>query len=191
MLALFHGVPWIHIFPALLAVGFGFLYLQSKRLALKVLWGLLWLLFLPNTIFIITDLDHFINQWNAASIVVRLALTLQYLVLEIIGLTTFLAAFLPFERMMHVRHLSQQQQVQAILVLNFLIAFGIVLGKWEHLNSWIVFTQPVAVARSALHIVTSLDLLGLTVFLGILGNGIYFLSRRILLGQTKKLVEAI
>ncbi len=174
--------------PAFLAVGFGVLYLQSKGVYPKALWGLLWLLFLPNTAYIFTDVMRLPLHWDSVSTTMDVALILQYICLEIVGLATFLLAFLPLESIIRVKHLSRRGRITATILLNFLIGFGMALGRVQYINSWVIFAQPVQVFYSAIHVATSFDLLSLAVLFGILCNGIYLLFRNMLVRHANKLL---
>lgn len=189
MLALFHGVPWVHTAPALLAVVFGFLYLKSKRAYLKVFWGLLWLLFIPNTAYIFVDVERLALHWDAVSMVMRFALAIQYICLEILGLVTFLLAMLPFESVIDAKHFSQRKQVVAIILFNFIIGFGMVLGRTGYTNSYVVFTQPIKVFYAVVHIITSPNLLALTLGFGVLCSCLYLLLRNTLLPQAQFMLK--
>lgn len=176
-----------HVLVALLAVAFGYLFLRSRRVYFRVWWGLLWVLFLPNTAYILTDVEHLAHEWVTATASEHLALVLRYTPLFLTGIATFaLAAVLPFEKV--IRRLSQRAKVGAIVLFNFLVGFGVVLGKWEHINSWVIFTQPGNVALSAAHIFTSPGLLGLMVLMGVICNGVYLLFRKTLLRLGKTLL---
>src|SRR5476651_1192324 len=97
---LIYNVYWMvyNCFLALVALGFGYLSIKSKNTFVKALFGLIWLLFLPNTIYIFTDLDHLIYQWPLVQMPLQSVLLLEYLLLEIVGIITFLIGFIPFER---------------------------------------------------------------------------------------------
>ncbi len=188
MLSLLHGVPWVHIIPAILAVTLGFLYIKIRWVYLKVILGILWLLLLPNTAYIFTDVIRITLHWNSANTLTRTALIVQYVVFELIGLVTYLLAMLPFESMINSWYFSKKKQIAAIILLNFFIGFGMMLGRTGYTNSYVVFTQPTKVILTAMNIVTSLNLLGLTIIFGIVCNCIYFLFRSLLLRRAKRVL---
>ena len=76
---------------------------------------------------------------------------------------------------------SREIGVVAILLCNLLVAYGTVLGRWGHVNSWVVFTTPAKVALAAMQIFRSLHLF-------VVCNGIYFLFRSTLLRYAKNLL---
>jgi uncharacterized membrane protein len=188
MFAFMHGVPWVHVFPALLALVVAFLYLKTKWAYLKIIWGILWFLLIPNTAYIFIDVQRITIHWNSLDTVMRVMLIIQYFFLEIIGLVTYLLATLPIESVIHNRHFSRIYQIAAIILFNFFIGFGMVLGRIGYTNSYVIFTQPLKIFAAAFRIITSLDLVGLTIAFGLLCNCIYFLFRNRLLYKAKKLL---
>jgi uncharacterized membrane protein len=176
---LLYNLSWmtVNILLALFAVLVGFYFLQTKQTVLKVISGVLWLLFLPNTIYLFTDLMHVIHQWGIINPAYHGMLLLQYVVLEVVGIVTFILAFLPFERMLTVFKLRAKSKVVSVILFNFLIALGMVLGRVERVNSWEVFTQIEKVTSAVVHIFSSAELLGLVLLFGLVCNFSYFLFR--------------
>lgn len=184
------NISWMtyNCFLAFLAVAFGFIFLQVKHWLVRAFFGLLWLLFLPNTIYIFTDLEHLIFQWHFFRMPLLLVFITQYILLEIVGISTFLLAFLPFEKSMRKFLVFKRYKTQMLIAFNFFIAFGMVLGRVERINSWEVFTSPLKVIASAITVFSSLDLLGLTLLFGLLCNFLYFLFRDWLLAHENTIV---
>lgn len=181
-----HSVPWVHVAPALFTVVFALLYLKTKWIYVKVVLGILWLLLLPNTAYIFTDVSRIVLHWNESNFGMHFVLVIQYILLEIIGLVTFLFAMLPFENIIRAVHFSKKGQIMAIILFNFLIGFGMVLGRTGYTNSYVIFTQPSKVSSAVINIITSLQLVGLTIAFGIVCNCIYFLFRSKYLNYAKK-----
>ena len=176
-------------FLALIAVGLGFLALEVKGKYLKFFIGLLWFIFLPNTIYIFTDLEHFIQQWQYIHASFRPLLVLQYTIFEAIGIITFLFSVFPFEKIISVVGFFKKKKIQWLIVFNFLVAFGMVLGRVERINSWEVFTNPIAVVTSAFNVFLSFNLIGLTLLFGLACNFIYFIFRERTLRFVKKFLD--
>ena len=174
-----YNVSWMlfNLYLALLALLFGYLALVIRWKIAKIIFGILWLLYLPNTIYIFTDLEHFLSQWYRLGLPLSLYLIFQYALFEIAGITIFIFALVPFEKWIHKnKHYKSSFKVLMVL-FNFLIAFGMVLGRVERINSWEFFTATAKVFSAAVSIVTSLDLIGLTILFGFLCNFVYFLLR--------------
>jgi uncharacterized membrane protein len=188
MFSLLHSVPWVHLVPAVLAVLFGLLYLKTKWFYLKVIFGFVWLVLLPNTSYIFIGIGRISLHWNSASINMRSVLIIQYIILEAIGLVTYLLAMLPFENIIRAWYFSHKAQIFAIMLLNFLVGFGMTLGRTGYTNSYVIFTQPAKVLLAAMHIVTSFNQLSLAIAFGILCNCVYFLFRSTFLRRAQRLI---
>jgi len=178
-------------FLAFLALGFGYFFITSKNTIVKYIFGILWLLFLPNTIYIFTDLEHLIDQWQLVSWSMRPLLIGEYLILEFIGLVTFFYALYPFEKIILSWKHFKKHKIAILIIFNFLIAFGMVLGRVERINSWQVFTDPLRVIHSTVHVFHSTSLFSLMLLFGILCNCFYFLFRDRVLRTAKKFSQVL
>lgn len=162
---------------ALMAVLFGFLFLYYKKGFFHYFFGLLWLLFLPNTIYMITDMIHLLRQWGRVDEQIKVVLLVQYFLLEVVCFATYLYGMIPFEKLLLKWRLREDQKVWMIIAFNFLIAFGMVLGRIERINSWDVFVAPMNVIYSAYNTLTSPFHLFLFLLFGLFTNLFYFLFR--------------
>jgi len=190
------GKPkWVKIevsncYVALLAAGFTYLFLRVLRVksrVLKFVFGLLWLLLLPNTAYLFTSLGHIIYQWNnTVSLTGRMILLIEYLLMGLFAIMAFIFSFFPFEIIIEQVNLFQKRKVTWLILFNFLVAFGLVLGRFEHINFYVVFTNPLKVLELAINIFVTFDLLELTALFGLLCNVIYFLFRGLLLQKIKR-----
>lgn len=176
-------------FVALLSVTFTYLFLRVLRVKsriLKFIFGLLWLLLLPNTAYLFTSLLHIIYQWNNTAVPTgRMILLIEYLFMGIFAVIAFIYSFSPFERITEQVKPFKKRKVTWLILFNFLVAFGLVLGRFEHINSYVVFTNPLKVIKLAINIFISFKLLGLTILYGLLCNMIYFLFRGLLFKRIK------
>ena len=190
---LLFNVSWMtfNSLLAALAVLLGYFFLQSRSSTLKVLFGISWLLFLPNTIYLFTDLQHIIEQWTEVTSLEAIVLLLQYILLQVVGVITFILAFHPFERIIKRFSALKKYKIRYIVLFNFLIALGLVLGRVERINSWEVVTNPLRVIASAFHVFMSLDLLLLTLLFGIVCNCVYFLFRDMVFYRTRKYMKRV
>ncbi|QQG40637.1 MAG: DUF1361 domain-containing protein [Candidatus Levyibacteriota bacterium] len=182
MSLLFLNLFWIatNILLAVLAVDFGWLAWKIKQTQLKPALWFLWLLFVPNTMYMVTDLIHFQKQFNKvnASATDIAILILQYSILLLATLITFLLAMHPFEKTL-IKKLKHPLYVSfAIFVVNFIIAFGIVIGRVQRTNSWEVFTNIGKVIQDSNNVFTSQELMTLVIFFGVLNNCVYFFFRK-------------
>lgn len=163
---------------ALASLGFvfGLAYLRSKSDLLKVPLFILWILFLPNTIYLLTDLEHLFVQLTKVDFYGAILLTVQYLILVSLGTLTYFAGMMPMEKVFK-RGKSKNYQY-LFVIFNFAIAFAVVLGKVERIHSWHVFIQPVKVYQGIIDVLTTPILTVAVILFGALFNLIYFTFRR-------------
>jgi uncharacterized membrane protein len=169
-----------NVFLALIPPIFGWLVLLVRQKALKVACALIWFLFLPNTLYLITDLPHIIWQWHQMHFAGQIALVLQYLTLVLIGLITFLLALYPVEKTLLGSSWPKNKSLVPlfIIVTNFFIGIGIVLGRVMRINSWDVIVDISKVISSSVSIFNSRELMLLVVFFGVFANVYYFVWRK-------------
>lgn len=162
---------------AFLPLLFIWLYFAFRNKLIKGLFLILWLFYLPNSIYIITDLIHLFEDWAKLTYTEKLIVLFQHITFELLGLFAFLLAMYPFEKI--VRKSQWKKQTTQILVgLNFLLGFAMVLGRVDRVNSWNIITDPSLVVRSTIHTLTSFDLFSLAILFGLFANLFYFLFRK-------------
>lgn len=116
----------------------------------KLGFTFLWLLFLPNAPYIITDFVHL----QLSSPILFL---IDFTTILAFALTGFLSGIYSFKIMLELYRLSYTKKVVRIfaIVISFLCGFGVYLGRIIRLNSWDVFTNPwktfVQIIESTLH----------------------------------------
>lgn len=171
---LLDNLSWMvfNIFLAFLGVFLGILFLQAKTLLFKGIFFLLWLLFVPNTIYLITDFKWFFEQYSKVEFPAQILLLVQYIVVFILGIVTFVLGLSFWEKFLYK---NRVRNINLMLFLsNYLIAFGVILGRVERSNSWDVFIQPQTVLLSSLNIIQSEKNLIFVFLFGTLANLIYF-----------------
>lgn len=135
----FDFLMW-NVFLALLPLDFALLVLISKPKILQAVFALLWFLFFPNTMYMITDFIHL--QYISDSLDVRF----QYFNYSILAAGIFVGVFLgilSLEIMMR-KFLPKQGTLMVLItlgVVSLISSFGIYLGRFLRLNSWDVFTN--------------------------------------------------
>ena len=182
MMILLHNVTWMgwNIFLALIPPIFGWLVFINRQKFLRLACALIWFIFLPNTLYLITDLLHMIRQWHQMHYTGQIALALQYLALVLIGLITFFLALYPVEKtLVHSSWPKNKSLVPLfIIITNFFIGLGIVLGRVMRINSWDVIVNIPKVIGASLSIFNSLEFVLFVVFIGLFANVYYFLCRK-------------
>ena len=118
---------------------------RHRHLVLVIAWALVWLLFLPNAPYLITDLVHLrprppVPYWFDIGIFAAFA-----------G-AGVLAAFSSFGDVQHVvsRRFGRWVGWIVVAAASFAAGFGIELGRIGRWNSWDVLTQPGDLSREVL-----------------------------------------
>jgi uncharacterized membrane protein len=98
-----------------------------------------WVLFLPNSPYIITDLFHLkhiqnIPLWYDLVLIISFAWN---------GLMIGFVSLLEIQRFLN-RKYSKKISWSIIMTMLFLSGFGIYLGRFERWNSWDIITNPIA-----------------------------------------------
>lgn len=182
MKILLYNLSWMgfNILLALIPLMSGWLLVKTQQRFLKVAFALIWFIFLPNTLYIFTDIFHIFRQWHHLHYPGQIVLALQYITLELIGFTTFILALYPVEKiLLHSRWIKKKTLVPLMIItINFFIALGIVLGRVQRINSWDIFIDAPKVLDASLRTFSSGELLLLVLFFGLFANLCYFLFRK-------------
>jgi uncharacterized membrane protein len=101
--------------------------------------SMVWLLFIPNSFYIITDLFH-LGPYYAVPIWFDLVMILSF---AWNGLLLGLLSVRQMEKMLQ-RYLSNRHELLFIYPIMWLNALGIYIGRYLRFNSWDVITNPFA-----------------------------------------------
>ena len=182
MKILLSNISWMgwNIFLALIPLIFGWLLLKTRQKVLKVAFALIWFFFLPNTLYLITDLPHIFRQWHHMHNAGQIVLALQYFTLISVGLATFILALYPVEKALLRSSWPKKKSLVPLLIImtNFFIGMGIVLGRVQRINSWDIIVDIPRVIHASLSIFNSLELILLVLFFSLFANLYYFLCRK-------------
>lgn len=155
-----------NIFLALLPLDFAIIVNISKRRSIQIIFSLLWLLFYPNTMYMITDFIHL--QYIGIGLTVRM----QYFNYAVLAAGVFMGVVLGMlsielilKHYFHRRH--ELLQLVLIFGLSLIASVGIYLGRFLRLNSWDVFTQTHRVARLVVSSTSMHMLAFVTLFAGV------------------------
>lgn len=118
---------------------------KSKQILIYTTLGF-WLLFFPNSPYIITDLIH-LGEYNSQILWFD---TVGFFIAALAGMATGLYS-------LHVAHQALNQLTTStiawiiISVSIILSGFGLYLGRFVRFNSWDLFTNPFYLFRKSLH----------------------------------------
>lgn len=135
----FDFLMW-NVFLALLPLDFALLALASRLKISQIIFSGLWLLFFPNTMYMITDFIHL--QYISTALDVRY----QYFNYSVLAAGIFVGVYLgilSLEIMMRIylRNRTGWSVLITLGIVSWLSSFGIYLGRFLRLNSWDVFTN--------------------------------------------------
>ena len=182
MRILLSNIHWMgfNVFLALIPLAFGWLILKTRQKVLKVVYALIWFFFLPNTLYLITDLLHIFWQWHRMHPAGQIVLALQYITLVLIGLVTFILALYPVEKALLSSSWPKKKSLVPVLIIitNFFLGLGIVLGRVQRINSWDILVDIPKVVTASINIFTSPELILFVLFFALFANVYYFLCRK-------------
>ncbi len=152
--------------------------IENKLLLLGVF--LMWLLFLPNAPYILTDLLHvksrnIIPIWYDFIMIFSFALT---------GLFMTLESIIHFEKIAQ-KYISENALRVTTVLIFFLSSFGIYIGRFMRWNSWDIFynfeTIFLQLFDILLHPLENKEIWLFTIFYGIFLNMVMVISRKFVL----------
>ncbi|HEY8401254.1 MAG TPA: DUF1361 domain-containing protein [Cytophagaceae bacterium] len=140
-----------------------YLRLNKQSTLISMLWFFFWLLFLPNSSYIITDLIHLkdrpgIPMWYDALMVFSFAFT---------GLLSGVISTYLIHQVLK-KYLSTYNCYVTLGLLFLLSGFGVYLGRVERWNSWDLFLQPVQIIKDSIYMLTKVNAIGMTLGFGLL-----------------------
>ncbi|HEM3702707.1 TPA: DUF1361 domain-containing protein [Streptococcus suis] len=141
-----------NMFLALVALDFAILTNHSKSKVIKIVAGLLWLFFYPNTFYMVTDIVHihFANTvlWQRESMI----LFMLYVPSIFYGVMTGVESV----RLIFSAFSIKSYWLRLCLIggLSLLSSFAIHIGRYARLNSWDIFTRPSLVVSEMIEVVS-------------------------------------
>lgn len=172
---LYYNLQWMftNILLALIPVLFGQIMYRNKNIFIALAAGIIWFLFLPNSIYLLTD---FVNLVDDTKILSGLSLVIDifmYAILMAIGVVTFIIAVVPFEKIL-IRTNKKINVFFSIFILNFFVGFGLVLGRFLRVNSWEVITNPLNVFVKSIAVIQIDKFFVWVVVFAIISQIVYF-----------------
>lgn len=141
-----------NMFLALVALDFAILVRFSKNWTIKILAGLLWLFFYPNTFYMVTDIVHmhFTSTvlWERESMILFMLYVPSIFFGVMAGVESLRQIFAGFDIKPYWLRLF------IISGLSLLSSFAIHIGRYARLNSWDIFTRPMVVIQEMLEVIS-------------------------------------
>jgi uncharacterized membrane protein len=126
-----------NLFLAVVPLYFSYLLTRARSKTAVWLYAGIWLLFLPNAMYLVTDLFHLKERPGVP-------LWFDLLVLFSAAVNGLLLGFLSICSVeMHLRHSLRTRHIPTLLfAVCCLCGYGIYLGRYLRLNSWNILTHP-------------------------------------------------
>ena len=175
-----YNLSWItlNVFLAFVPVVFTILLRRRMHIVVKWFLLLLWFFFLPNTIYLITDLQWMPGQLLATEMPEQAVLFAQYIILTFLGIFTYFFSLEPIGRQVAKKKMKGLSKNMLYIILNCILAFAVVLGKVQRTHSIYLFLDIKRVIDDVLATLTSPILMMWVVVISIVINGIFFLCRK-------------
>ena len=179
-----HFMAW-NLFLAIIPCVLSFILFAKrspKRLPSNPIWWLglvTFILFLPNAPYIITDIIHFVDdvrEPNVSDNGIIFILIPQYIAFILLGFQCHVLSIMKL-----IKYLGWLKLIKNTtwleIGLNFICALGVYLGRFNRLNSWDLFTNPINVIRDAIHNFANPSFLFGTILFFIIFTGLYYIFK--------------
>ena len=130
----------------------------------------LWLVFLPNTLYMITDVIHIFNpRFSQMTIPFWILGILLYLVIFFLAIYNFVLSIRPVLQKYRtfLNSLSPTYRIVLFSVFSMMIGFAISMGRFQRTNTWYLLTQPVRVVQDVIDSLTDPTVLFVALFYSI------------------------
>jgi uncharacterized membrane protein len=121
---------------------------QKLNTIVFIVISIVWLLFLPNAPYIITDLFHL--QYSHPNRIWLDVLTIS--AFAVTGMYFFYQSMLTMETIFK-KKLGKTTSTYITPLLIVLVAFGVYLGRYLRFNSWEILSQPLSIFESCFEII--------------------------------------
>jgi len=126
---------------------------MSKSRFLQTIILFMWLIFLPNTLYMITDVIHIFNpRFSQMTMPFWILGLLLYFGVFILAVYTFILSIRPvlFKYQVFLKSVGSWGRVVIFLLFSALVGFAISMGRFQRTNTWYIFTQPFRVIRDVI-----------------------------------------
>ncbi len=167
----------------LMVLDFKLLHGRGSR---SIAWWLgfaVFILFLPNAPYVLTDIIHLINDIRQYSSVwlITLAIIPEYLLFMVIGFESYVLSLIYLGDYLK-RHALGKYILTVELIVHGLSAIGVYLGRFQRLNSWHIISQPDELFRSVMNdLVGKFPLVVIAVTFVVI-TGLYWIMKQVTLG---------
>ncbi len=160
------------------------LWLFRKQQSRSIIWWLgflVFIAFLPNAPYVLTDIIHLVQDVRTTYSVwiITLAVIPQYIIFCLAGFGAYVISLINLGY--YLRSIGRRKWILPTeLTLHFLSAIGVYLGRFKRFNSWDFITQLDELAATVDDLVAKRPLLVIFITFTII-TGLYWISKQIIL----------
>lgn len=158
-------IPYLISFFLLTSITF------QERQFLRIGTLFVWLLFLPNSFYLITDFVH-LNKFPDVPFWFDLVLVSSF---SITGFALGLFSIRTIEKIIQLHYSNVQSKIMMFCIL-YLTAFGIYLGRFLRFNSWDLLSNPIDLFASCVDCLFMREVQNFTLGFGTFLLILYFIS---------------
>jgi uncharacterized membrane protein len=127
-------------------------FFNKSKKTQNSLYGLVWLLFIPNSFYILTDFTHLHFKTT-------FQFSLDMLIISSFCFVGFYVGLLSIHtiRQLVIAKYGNTKGNIFILIISFLSAFGIYLGRVLRFNSWDIISKPIQLAYTSIYALFSFE----------------------------------
>lgn len=171
----FSYLNW-NMFLALVSLDAAYLLVVSKRAWVRILSGLIWFFFYPNTFYMVTDLVH-MAPWlkDALSHQEHLIWFMLFTASSSFGVLAGIESAAQIFQTLKIK--TWYWRWLLILALSFVSSLAIHVGRYARFNSWDVLTRPFAAVEELLKSLSAENAVFLTAFTFLQVMALIFMDR--------------
>ncbi len=140
---------------------------KAKSRHVQIVLFPLWLVFLPNTLYMITDVIHIFNpRFSQMTIPFQILGIGLYILIFVLAVYTFILSIKPVLQKYRafLNRLSPSYKLILFSIFSMLIGFAISMGRFQRTNTWYIFTQPIRVVQDVIDSLTDPTVLFVALF---------------------------
>jgi uncharacterized membrane protein len=129
-----------------------------------------WLIFLPNSLYMITDVIHIFNpRFSQMTMLFQILGIGLYILVFFLAVYTFILSIKPVLHKYQgfLKSINPYSKFLLFAFFSALIGFAISMGRFQRTNTWYIFTQPVRVVRDVMDSLTDPTVLFVALFYSI------------------------
>lgn len=154
---------------------------KTRSQTVQIVLFPLWLVFLPNTLYMVTDVIHIFNpRFSQMTITFQMLGMGLYLLIFFLAVYTFVLSIKPILIKYHafLERLHSRYKYILFCFFSVLVGFAISMGRFQRTNTWYIFTQPIRVMRDVIDSLTDPTVLFVALFYSVGAFVIILLTAR-------------